>query len=560
MCGIFGLLNNNDKINKDIIEKYFNYGKKRGPEYSKLKMIQYPNVYFGFHRLAINGLDQISNQPFHIDNFSLICNGEIYNYKELFNNFGIESTTNSDCEVILHLYKKCGVKCFDMLDGVFACIIYDHRKNEIIIARDPYGVRPLYICYYTNGNIGLCSDIKPLTFDEIKHIQQFEPGNYGIFKKVLFMKDNSHDYELVKQERYFFNTSLSIPIHEKEKPIEYYMYYSLELLKKAIHKRVHNCEREVACLLSGGLDSSIVSAYVSRYYKEKTGKLIETYSIGLPGAEDMNYANKVSTHIGSKHINHVVSNEFFLISIPSVISDVETYDTTTVRASVGNWNIGKYIKENSKAKVIFNGDGADELMGGYMYFHCAPDDQSFHEETLKLLKDICHYDVLRSDKSISSHGLEPRTPFLDKEFTKFYLSIPIKYRNHNNLEKCEKYLIRQAIENYEPDLLPPDILWRKKEAFSDGVSSMNKSWYEIIHEYLSNMINNEDHVELDDKLDDKLNLYPKTVEQKCYYELYHKNITNPSFNITPYYWMPNFIEDAYDASARTLNIYKNKIK
>ena len=162
----------------------------------------------------------------------------------------------------------------------------------------------------------------------------------------------------------------------------------------------------------------------------------------------------VSDHVGTTHTEIIKTNEDFLSSIPNVIRDIESFDTTTVRASVGNWNVGQYIKNNSDAKVIFNGDGADELMGGYLYFHYAPDNVCFQYDCLKLLSQISHFDVLRSDKSISSHGLEPRTPFLDKELTKYYLSIPYKYTNHNIQGKCEKYFIRKAIELFEPDLLP----------------------------------------------------------------------------------------------------------
>ncbi len=541
MCGIFALLigDDSEKISYQKLEPYFLYGKKRGPEYSKLQEIN-NNIFFGFHRLAINGLDEISHQPIVQENLSLICNGEIYNYKELFKNLNVTPKTNSDCEIILQTYKILGPQCFNLLDGVFACILYDNVKNEVIVARDPYGVRPLYICYYENNNIGFSSDLQPLLFDKnIKTIKKFNPGTYAILK----------NNKIILQEKYFFNISY-LPI-QHEYPIEYYMYNSLEYLKKSIYKRVQNCEREIACLLSGGLDSSIISAYVSRFYKEKTGKQIETYSIGLNGAEDLKYANKVSEHINSIHKNVIVSNEYFLESIPHVIKDIETYDTTSVRASVGNWNIGKYILNHSKAKVIFNGDGADELMGGYMYFHCAPNDEEFHNENLRLLKDINHFDVLRSDKSISSHGLEPRTPFLDKEFTKFYLSIPLKYRNHNNLQKCEKYLIRKAIEIYDKDLLPEQVLWRTKEAFSDGVSSLQKSWYEIIQESLKDFNIDKDETET-------LNMIPTTKEQKYYYNIFLENFGSSCVNIVPYYWMPKYIKDANDSSARTLNVYKNK--
>jgi asparagine synthase (glutamine-hydrolysing) len=534
MCGIFSILSIND-IDIKLVEKYFKYSSKRGPEFSKLTF--YEKVCLGFHRLAINGLDEISNQPFESDDLSLICNGEIYNHKQLMKQFNIKPNTNSDCEVIMHAYRLIGHQCFNLLDGVYSCILFDKLNGQLIVSRDYHGVRPLYVCHYNNGNIGFSSDIKPLLFDKnIKNLNQLEPGSLQIY--------DINTLECLRNEKFFNKECLK---HELELSEEYYMKKALTLLQNGIKKRVENCERDIACLLSGGLDSSIISAYVSRFYKEKCGKQIETYSIGLEDGEDLKYSEMVAKHINSMHKTVVYSNEKMIETIPDVIKDIESYDTTTVRASVGNWNIGKYIKENSNAKVIFNGDGSDELMGGYMYFHCCKTDEDFHKENIRLLDDISKFDVLRSDKSISSHGLEPRTPFLDKEFTLFYLSIPIKYRNHNNKKKCEKYFIRKAIELYDPDLLPKEVLWRKKEAFSDGISSLKKSWYEIIQEKLEkdNIIMNNDKYNYNK---------PSTKEQYYYRELFHKEFGNNA-QVIPYFWMPKFIENPTDSSARTLNIY-----
>ena len=549
MCGIFALLLKNsddkncphkDKYFISNLHDYFKYGEKRGPEHSSIDHIN-DNMIWGFHRLCINGLDKISNQPIITDRYAMMCNGEIYNYKQLIKQFDLTMSTNSDCEVIVKLYEIVGPGFVNLLDGVFSFMIYDFIENRIVIGRDPYGVRPLYICHYENGNLGFSSDLMPLMFDRnFTTINHYEAGTYSIYDY------KSYKYTLTLQERYFFNISY---INEYQKPVEFYMFHIVKNLKESVRKRVDNCERDVACLLSGGLDSSLISALVYDEYFKKTGQNLKTYSIGLEGGVDLEYSNLVAKHIKSDHTEIIVSEEDFISSIRPVIKDIESYDTTTVRASVGNWNVGKYIKENSDAKVIFNGDGADELMGGYMYFHYAENDTEFHNETLRLLSDISKFDVLRSDKSISSHGLEPRTPFLDKEFTKFYLSIPIEYRNHNNFGNCEKYLIRKSFELYCPELLPNEVLWRKKEAFSDGVSSSKKAWYEIIQDNdaikKTNMCCSHEHNS------------PQTCEQEYYRKIFDQYYAGCS-NLIPYFWMPKFVDGVKDASARTLDIYNFK--
>lgn len=312
---------------------------------------------------------------------------------------------------------------------------------------------------------------------------------------------------------------------------------------------MENTDRPVACLLSGGLDSSLVAAIASKYYKGT----LETYSIGLEGSEDLKYSQLVANHINSKHTQIVVSKEDFLNAIPNVIYDIESYDTTTVRASVGNWLIGKYIRENSEAKVVLNGDGADELMGGYLYMKKAEDSIEFDAECRRLLNDIHHFDVLRSDKSISSHGLEPRTPFLDRSLVMFYLSISRELRFSTTKDICEKYLIRRAMSKQILNILPEKVLWRTKEAFSDGVSSKEKSWYLIIQEHIANIVNTNKHLAF--MLEKQFtHNNPKTLEQKYYRYLFELNYVNCG-NIVPYFWMPKYV-NAKDASARTLEIYK----
>jgi asparagine synthase (glutamine-hydrolysing) len=251
-------------------------------------------------------------------------------------------------------------------------------------------------------------------------------------------------------------------------------------------------------------------------------------------------------------------------AIPEVIEALESYDTTTIRASLGNYLIGKYIKENSDAKVIFNGDGADELFGGYLYMNKCPDDIEFDKETRRLLKDIHLFDVLRSDKSISSNGLEPRTPFLDRSFLNYVLSIPPYFRNHTNFKKSEKYLLRESFnsnnfkDSFHRQILPDTILYRKKEAFSDGVSSKGRSLYTILQEKIADKLNEVDELN-ETKNKDFFQFQPSIETEKKYYRQIFDALYPNCQNIMPYFWMPKYTE-ATDPSARTLELYeKNDI-
>jgi len=307
-------------------------------------------------------------------------------------------------------------------------------------------------------------------------------------------------------------------------------------LVESVEKRVQNADRPIACLLSGGLDSSLVAALAARAYAQQ-GKILETYSIGLQDSEDLKYSSKVAEHIGSKHTQIVCTDDEFYDSIPHVIRDIESYDTTTVRASVGNWNVAKYIKGHSEAKVVLNGDGADELMGGYLYFHACPDHATFDQECRRLLGHIHYFDVLRSDKSIAAHGLEARTPYLDKAFVDAYLSLPVSERFTPG--RMEKSVIRNIIATLDPDLLPRDILFRRKEAFSDGVSGLSTPWYKTIQSRVESMDSSV-----------KSNLTPEQQYYRFLFEKYYKDCGQ----LVPYFWMPKFVE-ATDASARTLSMY-----
>ena len=572
MCGIFALLNNDNQFDEQFLKEQFEKGKGRGPEFSTLTKIMI-KADFGFHRLAINGLNSESNQPIIIGDIALICNGEIYNYRDLYEMMDIDPTTDSDCEVILHLYREYGIEqTLQMLDGVFAFVLIDYRMTneqaKIYVARDPYGVRPLYALKPLNANneniVGFASELKGLNkfyqemnkTEEKYSLNHFEPGTYAVYE----LPTKVSPQWVLKTERRYHSTGFTSIIHshlcDTTKIIENIQYY----LTTAVEKRCSTTERPIACLLSGGLDSSLITALVVEYHKLFNHNFtIETYSIGLEGSEDLKYAKIVADYLGTKHTEIIVTECDFKNAIPHVVKSIESYDTTTVRASLGNWLLGKYIAEHSEAKVIFNGDGSDELTGGYLYMHKAPDMIEFDGECRRLLKDIHMFDVLRSDKSISSHGLEPRTPFLDRTWVQYYLSIPLHIRYHPNEDNCEKYLLRTAFsyehfKNREGDsLLPDEILWRRKEAFSDGVSKQTRSLYEIIQEYTYEKMHHENYKVRIFMTNLKDHLLPMTSEQqyyRCIFEEEYKGLGK----VVPYFWMPKYVE-AKDASARTLDIY-----
>ena len=613
MCGIFAILNNNDLVvTSEVMKNAFDKGMRRGPEFSTLNSVSIKAV-MGFHRLAINGLDEISHQPIHVGNITLICNGEIYNYKQLYELLphDVKPQTNSDCEVIAHLYQAFGIDTtLQLLDGVFSFVLIDQllgkNASKMYIARDPYGIRPLFIMNNINSSdsdsiVAFASEMKSLKpiqdelnehYNDIrdemllqdphanikKHykqyqIQQFKPGSYQGYKLPFHMSPHWKIEKQVRYNTFSFNSTIFASTYDIPSVLGKIQTHFTE----AVYKRCVATERPIACLLSVGLDSSLVTALVNEYHKTHNLPQLETYSIGMEGSEDLKYAQKVADYIGTKHTQVVVSEEEFVNAIPKVIYDIESYDTTTVRASVGNWLIAKYISEHSEAKVIFNGDGADELMGGYLYMKEAGNCIEFDKECKRLLSNIHQFDVLRSDRCISSHGLEPRTPFLDRTWVNYYLSLPMKLRYSK--ERQEKYLIRKAFdtEHYKNkegrELLPSDILWRRKEAFSDGVSNEKTTTKDIIYKHIHNLDGDQQFASIfeDHNIDNKehilklvkmfpetkhiTQLLPETLEQFYYryvFELHYKHCGK----VIPYFWMPKYV-NAQDSSARTLDIYND---
>ena len=561
MCGIFALLGlNNKAIDISVL---INQLSARGPEGTQISKIS-DTLTMAFTRLAINGLSPVGMQPFKkkFEGITWMCNGEIYNARDIEDSLDTKSHP-SDCYCLGDLYLRHRndlVAFARAIDGVFSFVLYDEERDRLIVARDPYGVRPLFIATrpraevsYTlsqstpetlfkisNDTICFASEIKALApyYDNIQH---FPPGYIQAFsiKKPVMLE--SYCYHSVP---WITNPSLN------SQSASEHLRFALE---ESVRKRMFT-ERPVAALLSGGLDSSLIAALVQKNLKQLNLPPLKTFSIGFKGSSDLKHAKIVADWIGSIHTEIVMTPDEFFNAIPKVIRAIESFDTTTVRASVGNYLVSQKIKELSDCKVVFNGDGSDELFGGYLYFYNAPNFQAFHSETSRLLSDIYLFDVLRSDRSISSHGLEPRTPFLDKQFVAVVRSIDPKLLTPIRGVRCEKYILRSAFD--DGITLPKEVLWRRKEAFSDGVSTPDKAWYQEIQERVIHII--PENWEMKAMVSYSSYLKPLTPEDYYYRFLYSCEYGhNAAKTMVPYRWLPLWCPETVDPSARTLNIYND---
>lgn len=531
MCGIWAMIGNPRMREKkaDLVKRL----EARGPEFTQLKDISNTSITLGFTRLAINGLTEEGNQPFFTNPVHVVCNGEIYNYKELANRWNITlSEGTSDCAVIADLANKIDItELCRTLDGVFACVLINVNTNRLYVLRDPYGVRPLFEGIFPTGERMWASEMKAISKD-CTSVSAFPPGTWRSY---------SFDGAFVEEYRYHTIPHVKLPCFSS-KDRDFAKIALRDALTNAVRKRLLS-ERPIGALLSGGLDSSLICAILAKELSF-TGKKLTTFSIGMPGSTDLVYAKKVADYIGSIHHEILVKPEDFLNAIPSVVRDIESYDITTVRASVGNWLIGKYIKENTDIKVVFNGDGSDEIGGGYLYFYKAPSDEEFEAESARLLDEIHLYDVLRSDRSMAAHGLEARTPFLDKAVVATWRSLYSDLRRPSNGtpdgrgKRMEKQILREAFDIMS---LPYEVLWRKKEAFSDGVSSVQDSWYLQCKEYA--------------KKHQCEGVYehnpPTTEEAKWYRSLFETAYGSVCAKVIPHMWMPKWVGGT-DPSARTL--------
>jgi asparagine synthase (glutamine-hydrolysing) len=475
MCGIvcaFDLKQKAEDLRPQILEMAKTI-RHRGPDWSGIYSDE--KAILAHERLAI--VDPASGkQPLFSPDKKLIlaANGEIYNHRELRKQFpNYDFQTESDCEVILALYKEKGVDFLDDMNGIFGFAIYDTEKDEYFVARDHMGIIPLYIGWDQYGTFYVASELKALEGTCTK-IELFPPGHYMSSKDgefVQWYKRDWTDYDAVKENE----TSIA---------------EVKEALEAAVHRQLMS-DVPYGVLLSGGLDSSVVSAIAKKYAQkriesgdEKEAWYPQTHSfaVGLEGSPDLAAAQKVADHIGTVHHEIKFTIQEGLDAIKDVIYNIETYDITTIRSSTPMYLMARVIKSMG-IKMVLSGEGADEIFGGYLYFHKAPNAREFHEETVRKLDKLHMYDCLRANKSLAAWGIEGRVPFLDKEFIDVAMRINPQDKMING-ERMEKWVVRKAFE----DMIPESVAWRQKEQFSDGVGY---SWIDTLKELVDKEVTDE---------------------------------------------------------------------
>lgn len=477
MCGIVGIFNIK-KQTPEIRTKALKMAQKirhRGPDWSGIYCGK--DAILAHERLSIVD-PQSGKQPLYSPDKKqvLAVNGEIYNHQDIRKQFAgkYDFQTGSDCEVILALYREKGIHFLEDLSGIFAFALYDEEKDEFLIARDPIGVIPLYIGHDKDGTIYVGSELKALEgfCDEY---ECFLPGHYYSSKEgkmVRWYKRDWFEYDAVKD-----NGGSSNDVRDT--------------LEKAVKRQLMS-DVPYGVLLSGGLDSSVISAIAEKFSSKRieTGSKEEawwprlhSFAVGLKGAPDLIKAREVANYIGTVHheINYTIQEG--LDAIRDVIYFIETYDVTTVRASTPMYLLSRVIKSMG-IKMVLSGEGADEVFGGYLYFHKAPNAKAFHEETVRKLGKLYLYDCLRANKSLMAWGVEGRVPFLDKEF------LDVAMRLNPELKMCpgktiEKKIVREAFS----DMLPESVAWRQKEQFSDGVGY---SWIDTLKKITSEAVSDEE--------------------------------------------------------------------
>ena len=521
MCSIMGYCSAGAAF--ELFKKGFDKTVSRGPDDSKI--IDTGKGLLGFHRLAIMGLHPEGMQPFELDGSYVVCNGEIYGFDRLKSKLkkkGYSFQSESDCEILLPLYKEYGTAMFRMLDAEFAMILYDGAEKKYIAARDPIGIRPLYYGYDAAGAIVFASEAKNLV-EICDKIMPFPPGHYYEDGKFICYRDI---------------TAVTEVCHDD---LERICGHIRQKLIAGIEKRLV-ADAKVGFLLSGGLDSSLVCAVAQKC----SDKPIRTFAIGMSeDAIDLKYAKEVADYIGSEHTEVYMTPDEVLSSLETVIALLGTYDITTIRASMGMYLVCKAIHEQTDIRVLLTGEISDELFG-YKYTDFAPSAAEFQKEAVKRIRELHMYDVLRADRCISVNSLEARVPFGDLDFVEYVMCIDPEMKL--NKYGKGKYLLRHA---FEGDYLPQSILYREKAAFSDAVGH---SMVDYLKEYAESRYT-------DDEFETKRMAYaharPFTKESLLYREIFEKYYPGQSEMVVDF-WMPNKYWagcDVIDPSARVLANY-----
>ena len=522
MCSIMGFTKR--VLDENEVWAYFNRTQSRGPDRSRVEPAG--EGLLCFHRLSIMGLEETGMQPFRLGRDACVCNGELYGFrpvKEALERRGYVFESGSDCEIILPLYREYGLDMFSLLDAEFAMVIYDADKDRFVAARDPIGIRPLYYGYDAEGNIvfaseaknlvGLCAEIKP-----------FPPGHY--YADGAFV-------------RYADVTQVEGVVHDDLETVCQNIRYKLI---RGVEKRL-DADAPLGFLLSGGLDSSLVCAISARLLPHK----IRTFAIGMDtDAIDLKYARMVADYIGAEHTEVYMTREDVLAALEDVIALLGTWDITTIRASMGMYLCCKAIHERTDVRVLLTGEISDELFG-YKYTDFAPTPEEFQREAKKRVEELHMYDVLRADRCISVNSLEARVPFGDLDFVRYVMSVdPAMKMNTYNMGK---YLLRHAFE--ADRLLPDEILWRQKAAFSDAVGH---SMVDDLKEYAESRYSD---AEFEEKRKQFAYCPPFTKESLLYREIFEKHYPGQAAMIRDF-WMPNKTWpgcDVDDPSARVLSNY-----
>jgi len=522
MCAIMGF--SKKTRTKEEILPYFDRTVSRGPDMSRI--IETPSGWLCFHRLAIMGLTEAGMQPFELDGDYVVCNGEIYGFRPLKRQLmekGYEFKSGSDCEILLPLFREYGLSMFSRLDAEFAMIIYDSTTDSLIAARDPIGIRPLFYGYDQDGGIVFSSEAKNLV-GLCKEVCPFPPGHYYAYGKFVRYADLTTVKEYAQDD---LETACK---HIRDKLIA------------GVDKRL-DADAPLGFLLSGGLDSSLVCAISAIVL----GKKIRTFAIGMDkDAIDLKYAREVADYIGADHTEVFMTRQQVLDSLEEVIAMLGTWDITTIRASMGMYLCCKAIHEQTDIRVLLTGEISDELFG-YKYTDFAPSAQAFQDEAKKRIDELHMYDVLRADRCISVNSLEARVPFGDLDFVKYVMSIDPKLKL--NTYNMGKYLLRHAFE--KDHLLPDDILWRQKAAFSDAVGH---SMVDDLKAYAEEKYSDEEFETLRHKYD---YCTPFTKESLLYREIFEKYYPGQAEMIKDF-WMPNKSWEGCnvnDPSARVLANY-----